>query len=362
MRRTTICVAVLVVMSLSAQAAPGFTATAKEPEELWQELNKLPPEERQKRLVAGAKAEGGKAIIYGNISSDHLERLRVDFDKRYGVKIDGYRASGERVANRLLTEGRAGKLDADVTAPSSEHMPALIKADLIGKYNSPERAFYPDTHKDKQGYWTSYDHNMAVIAYNTRLVAPGDVPKRYEDFLEPKWKANFALDMDPDKSIMGWLKTWGAERTRKFVQGISKNEVVVRKGHTLLAQLLCAGEFKAAIDLYAYRLADLKYTRGCPVEITFPDPTPATPSPVSIIKRTPRPHAAALLLDYILSEPAQRIFTEGGRTSGRRGIRPRYADLDIEAKGVKILLLTPDDAVQFDKPYQQLREEFLLNR
>ena len=41
---------------------------------------------------------------------------------------------------------------------------------------------------------------------------------------------------------------------------------------------------------------------------------------------------------------------------------PRYADLDIEAKGVKILLLTPEDAVQFDKPYQQLREEFLLNR
>jgi ABC-type Fe3+ transport system substrate-binding protein len=83
---------------------------------------------------------------------------------------------------------------------------------------------------------------------------------------------------------------------------------------------------------------------------------------VAIVKRTPRPYAAALLLDYILSEPAQRIFTEGGRTSGRRGLRPRYADLDVEGKGVKILLLTPDDAVQFDKPYQQLREEFLFNR
>jgi len=99
------------------------------------------------------------------------------------------------------------------------------------------------------------------------------VPKKYEDFLGPKWKGNFALDMDPDKSIMGWFKTWGLERTKKYMQGISKNEVVVRKGHTLLAQLLCAGEFKAAIDLYAYLLADLKHTRGCPVEISYPDPT-----------------------------------------------------------------------------------------
>jgi iron(III) transport system substrate-binding protein len=339
-----------------------FAAAVREPEEVWQELLKLPNEERQKRLVAGAKAEGGKAILYGNISSDHLERLRVDFDKRYGIKIDGYRASGERVANRLLTEARANKLDADVMAPSNEHMPALIKGGVAGRYNSPERALYPDTHKDKLGYWTSYDYNMAVIAYNTRMVAAADVPRKYEDFLEPKWKGNFALDMDPDKSIMAWLKTWGAERTKKYLQAIMKNDVVVRKGHTLQAQLLCAGEFKAAIDLYAYRLADLKYTRGCPVEIVYPDPTPATPSPVSVIKRTPRPYAAALLLDYILSEPAQRIFTEGGRTSGRRGIKPRYSDLDIEAKGVKILLLTPEDAIQFDKPYQQLREQFLLNR
>src|SRR6185295_4760171 len=147
-----------------------LAATAREPEEIWQELNKLPADERQRRLVAGAKSEGGKAIIYGNISSDHIERLRVDFDKRYGVKIDGYRASGERVANRLLTEARGGKLDADVFAPSNEHMPALIKAGIAGRYYSPERAAYPDSHKDRLGYWAAYDYNVAVIAYNTRLV------------------------------------------------------------------------------------------------------------------------------------------------------------------------------------------------
>ncbi len=350
-----------VLAVLRVTSADAIAAAARQPEEIWQELLKLPSEERQKRLIAGARAEG-KAVLYGNISADHLERLRVDFDKRYGIKLDGYRASGERVANRLLTEARAGKLDADVMAPSNEHIPALIKAGVAGRYNSPERSAYPDSHKDRLGYWTAYDYNVAVIAYNTHQVTAAEAPKKYEDFLAPKWKGNFALDMDPDKSIMGWFKTWGVERTKKYMQAISKNDVVVRKGHTLLAQLLCAGEFKAAIDLYAYRLADLKHSRGCPVEISYPDPTPATPSPVGVIKNTPRPYAAALLLDYILSEPAQKIFSEGGRISARRGVRPRYPEIDIEAKGIKVLLLTPDDAVQFDKPYQQLREEFLLNR
>ena len=311
--------------------------------------------------MAGAKAEG-TAVLYSNISEDNIQKLRADFEKRYPVKLDSYRASGERIANRVLTEARAGKFIPDVIGPSNEHVSALIKAGLVGRYDSPERAFYPDTHKDRQGYWNTWDHNVAVIAYNSRLVPPGDAPKKYEDFLDPKWKGNFALDQDPDKSIMGWLKTWGPEKTHKYLQAISKNEVVVRKGHTLLTQLLCAGEFKAGIDLYAYRLADVKHTKGCPVEISYPDPTPSTPSPMVIAKKAPRSYAAALLLDYLLSEPAQKILASFGRLSGRRGVRPIYPELDFEARGVRLMLLTPDDAVQLDKQYQQLREEFLLKR
>ena len=122
----------LLICVFTMSPLSGARAASREPEEIWQELLKLPAEERQKRLVAGAKAEG-KAIVYGNISADHLEHLRIDFDKRYGVKLDGYRASGERVANRLLTEARSGKLDADVMAPSNEHIPALIKAATLGR-------------------------------------------------------------------------------------------------------------------------------------------------------------------------------------------------------------------------------------
>src|SRR6266508_2420957 len=154
---TRICLlAILSMLLLVVRATEGFSAAAKDPEEIWQELGKLPTDERQKRLVAGARAEG-KAILYGNVSADHLERLRSDFDKRYNVKRDGYRASGERVANRLLTEARGRKLDADVMAPSNEHIPALIKAGVAGRYDSPERAAFPETHKDRLGYWAAYD-------------------------------------------------------------------------------------------------------------------------------------------------------------------------------------------------------------
>ena len=334
----------------------------KEPEDTWKELTRVSGEERQKRLLSGAKAEG-KALLYGNIDADHLERLRLDFERRYaGIKLEVWRASGEKTSNRVLTEARAGKYAVDVVAPSNEHLPVLMQAGLIGRYSSPGRNAYPDFHKDREGYWSSYDYNLAVIAYNSRLVSASEAPKKYEDFLNPKWKGDFALDMDPDKAVMGWLKSWGYEKTEKFMRALIKNDVVVRKGHTLLAQLLCAGEFKLALELYAYRVVSLKHEKGCPVEIVYPDPTPGAVTPLSIAKRAPHPYAAALLVDYIISEPAQRILAERGRLSGRRGIAPKYPDLDVEAKKVRLLLLRPEDAEQMGKRYQQLREEFILQR
>ena len=128
-------------------------------------------------------------------------------------------------------------------------MPVLIKAGIAGRYHSPERAAFGEIFRDKEGYWTAWDYNIAVIAYNTRLVSPADAPKKYEDFLEPRWKGNFALDMDPDKSIMAGSRP-GVRSAPKISPGDKQDNVVVRKGHTLMAQLLCAGEFKAAIDLY----------------------------------------------------------------------------------------------------------------
>src|SRR5260370_8609067 len=93
----------LVMLFVAGLAGNVGAAAPREPEEIWQELLKLPSDERQKRLVAGAKAEG-KAIVYGNISADHLQKLRIDFDKRYGAKLDAYPPSAKPVPNLLITE------------------------------------------------------------------------------------------------------------------------------------------------------------------------------------------------------------------------------------------------------------------
>src|SRR2546426_12840569 len=66
MERITLrlCASVLLVLGLVLSSFTNISA--KEPEEIWQELGKLPGAERQKRLVAGAKAEGTAGFLKQN--------------------------------------------------------------------------------------------------------------------------------------------------------------------------------------------------------------------------------------------------------------------------------------------------------
>jgi len=334
---------------------------AQEAEQVWKKINTLPAEEREHFVLSKAKIEG-EVVWYTSLSADSLTPLKAEFEKRYpGVKLNLWRGAGERILNRILTEARAGKSNVDVMGTGIEHLSPIMKASLAGQYVSPERKFYPDILRDAHSYWTSYTYLVAAIAYNSNLVTSADVPKRYEDFLAPKWKGGFAIDSNSDLTVITWLKIWGLEKTEKFLQALVANEVSVRRGHTLTAQLLCAGEFKAAIELYVYRVADLKHN-GCPTGLVFPDPTPGAPSLLYSARRSPRPYAASLLIDYVLSESGQRILAETGRHPARPGIRNKYPEMDMESQGVRIFFLRPEDSEQTTEKYLELRDRYLLAR
>jgi len=337
------------------------SASAKESEEVWKELSKLSGDERKTFLLSRARAEG-EVVWYSSMNVDSLKPLKDGFEKSFPeLKVRIWRGSGERVLNRVFTEARTGKSKVDVIGVGSKYLPPMMSSGLVGRYSSPERNFYPDIYKDQDGYWVSDYHMIGVIAYNTNLVPRSEAPRRYEDFLHPRWRDSFAIDPNSDRTIMGWLKTWGDEKTENFLRNLMQNGPVIRRGHTLTTQLLCAGEFKAALELFAYRVLEVKQ-KGCPVELVFPDPTPSAPALVYVARQSPHPYAAALLIDYILSQAGQRILMGKGWYSGRNGIKPKYPPMELEKAGAKILFLGPEDAQELEEKYLHLREQFFVKR
>ena len=349
----------LLITSLVLQPIPARGNS----ETLLNELNRESPVEREKKLIEGAKKEGG-IVIYSSENATLLQRYEAAFAKRYPfLKTEYWRANGDRVGGRVLTEFRAGKLQADLVGLAFDVVSEIKGAGILARYGSPERKAYADVFKDSEGYFTPTNLIHAVIAYNTKLVSPREAPKDYPDLLNPSWKGSFAIDAEPSRALMGWLKAWGEEKTRKYLEGLVRNGVTVTRGHTLQAQLICAGEYKLGVELYFYTAAQMQRT-GCPINIVYPNPTTvASAQSWAIPVTAPHPHAAALFLDYILSAEGAELVADHGRIPARSGVKPKFETLNQLASGtVPIQVLTTEDAHRLRQPADKLLKDILLRR
>ena len=330
-------------------------------EALYRELDKLPPPQRQKRLEEGARREG--AFVHYSVSNAELINAYVKaFMNKYPfIKADYWRGSGNQLVFRTLMEHRAGKLAADVISVGTENVSALKKAGLYARYRSPEAQFYPREQYDKEGYFYSDSLGLATIAYNHQLVKKEEAPKTYNDLLGPKWKDSLTIDLEPERVLTAWLLAWGEPKTREFVQKLLANGTTVRRGHTLQAQLLCAGEFKIAVEIYPDAILRMK-KNGCPATIVFANPTPAVVGGnYGIYVHTSHPNAAALFVDFALSAEGSKILAGTGRVHRRKGVKSLYEELsDLDEKGVPLLVITPEQSEEVTKPMEKIMKELLV--
>src|SRR5690242_8098366 len=350
---------VTALLILIAAAAPAVNAASSEA--LYAELDKLPPSQRQARLEEGARREG--AFTYYSISAAELIAAYVKgFTARYPfIKAEFYRGSGNQLVVRTMMEHKTGRLAADVISVGTENVMALKRSGIWARYHSPEAQNYPREQYDKDGYFHADSLGLATMAYNRELVKKEEAPKNYSDLLDPKWKGAVTIDLEPERAMLTWLSVWGEAKTRDFVQKLLANGASVRRGHTLQGQLLCAGEFKIAAEVYPDGILRMRQ-KGCPVEIVFPNPTPAIAGGnYGINVKAPHPHAAALFVDFVLSADGAKILSGTGRIPRRKGARSIYDELNnLEEKGVNLHIVTAEQTDRLSPATEKIMKEMLV--
>lgn len=349
---------VLAYISAPGILMPSFSRAAGV-EEALSGINRLSPKEREAKLIAGAKKEGS-LIWYGNIEAVSMGKFNEQFQKKYPfLKATYWRGSGVKLVNRVILESKNKSLEADAFFLPFESFGVLKKQNILGRYLSPELGFYGPEHRDRDGYWASTATNYASMAYNTKSVPRSQIPRSYEELLNPKWSGAVSIDMEPDRALFGWLKVWGEKKTESFLRGLIKNKAIVRRGHTLQAQLLCAGEFQIATELYMYRVAEMK-AKGCPIDIIYADPISGAGTPAALARTAAHPHAAALFMDFILSEEGQKVIADSGRIPSRKGVKAKYEEIShLEEKGVSVVITTPEDEEKWRGVVSRLINEIL---
>jgi len=277
-------------------------------------------------LIAGAKKEG-KVVFWSSMRIEDSRALAAGFEVRYPfIKVDIFRAGGEQIVNRALTEHLAGKTTYDVL--NAFALKVLQNKGLLQPYATPEATHYPVGFKDPQNFWVSLYSGYNVIGYNTKLVSKAEAPRNWDDLLHPRWKGKLLMDDEEYFWHAGMLKHWGEEKGRKYMEALSRQGLQFRNGHALLADLLSIGEFPAAVVVYPDHIEQMK-AKGQTVEwVKSSDPILVNLAPVAVAARAPQPNAAKLFLNYSISKEGQEILQKARRASARHDVPPLVPDMD----------------------------------
>jgi iron(III) transport system substrate-binding protein len=307
------------------------------------------------KLVEGAKKEGNLSW-YTSMNVNESKPLADDFEKQYPfIKVELFRSSGEKIQNRVTTETRAGRWNFDVAGLSE--IGTLIEHKLIAPYYSPEAKGYIKEFKDPQGRWNAVYINYYVPGYNIRQVAEKDAPKRWEDFLDPRWKDKISIDQEEYPWYVTLLAAWGKEKTNKYMNALAKQNIQWRKGHALIAQLMGAGEFPLAI-VYAHRVESDK-KKGAPLEwVNTVDPIVVSVHSVGLSAKPSHPNAARLFIDFILAKNSQEKIRSFNRVPARADVEPPSPKMDQSR--LKLRVVPHDTATRYNEYVKDFRSIFGL--
>ena len=87
--------------------------------------------DRDARLVERAKREG-RVVVYTSLAPTESQPLAAAFEKKYGVKVELWRALSDQVVRRTITEAQARRHTVDVIETNGPEMEMLAREKLLG--------------------------------------------------------------------------------------------------------------------------------------------------------------------------------------------------------------------------------------
>ena len=272
--------------------------------------------DRAQRLAEGAKKEG-VVSVYTSATVADMAILTAAFEKKHGIKVNVWRASSEGIIQRGVSEMRGGRNEADIFETNGPDMESLYRERVFQEVRSPHLADLIPGAVAPHREWVGARINIYVMTYNTKLVRKEDLPRSFEDLAHPRWKGKLGIEAsDPAWFAMIVNELGEAKGLKIFRDIVTANGISVRKGHTLLTNLVVAGEVPLALTTYHYRAEQIRKA-GAPVDWFILPPAIARFQGMGLARRAPHPHAAMLFYDFMLTDAqellAQRDFTVTSR-------------------------------------------------
>jgi len=302
---------------------------------------------REKLLVEGAKKEG-KVVFYTGLIVDQVVRpVKAAFEKEYPfVQVEFFRGNAERLAQKMLAEYQAKRYDVDIVSGSATST-IVQRAGFMQRFYSPHLAEYPAELKDPKGFWGSTNVYFMTLGYNTRNVKVADLPKTYEDLLNPRWRGQMMWSTSRGSGAPQFIGnifvTMGQEAGKAYLQKLKQQNIAKSTASARqILDMVIAGEYPIAIQIFNHH-AYISKVAGAPVDWQPLEPVTATNNTIGVAKNAPHPYATMLFIDFVLSKQGQKVFQASNYLPAHPDVPALQADLKPGGgRFKKVNYLSPD--------------------
>jgi iron(III) transport system substrate-binding protein len=307
------------------------------------------------QMVAAAKKEGGKVIVYTSMETFTADALKKAFEAKTGLQMEYWRGGSTEVLDRVLAEHRVGKPLFDVVATTGDHMHLMAKGGAFVKYESPSfKGFAKDAIDPTLG--ARYRNVLYGVIYNKAGIKAADAPKTLEDVVKPEYRGKLVMPHPVNHTLtVQWLasldKIMTKPRAEKFIRELAAAKPIFVESIVPAADRVGTGETPVGITFVRFVLtynkqgADLDYVRDYNML--------GDGQYISLGSKAPRPSAGKAFVDFFLDEESMKIQAATGEFVNRKGVYPPLADAD-KIKFVQMYQFTKEDYEIKKKEYQKI--------
>jgi iron(III) transport system substrate-binding protein len=305
-------------------------------------------------LIAGAKKEG-VIEFYGpsTLGPEGAQALAAAFNKKYGLNIKlNFSASGNMTRDTAKVVGLSASgqpPEWDIMVVTDAHHGSLWLRKLQKPFDYASVGIAKERIEYDNGT-VSVASQFALPAYNKKLLPAKDVPKKWEDLLDPKWKGKIGVI----NSTHHWARLaagpWGEEKTIDFIKKLSAQQPILSRAGEM-AQRLILGEVLVSATLQDSQLYEAKDS-GAP--LVFAEEVQPVISPeyhVGVLKNAPHPNVGHLFVIFMASPEVQKLWE---KYTGHTSAHVPGTTAHKFAQGKQVVYMKQDQAAKVDKIARQI--------
>lgn len=269
-------------------------------------------------FMTGSACSGDSAdlTVYSGRTADLMGPLFKQFEQESGVKVKVRYGDSAEVAGAVLEEGNKPRADV-LLVQDAGNIGQVSKSGRLAALDAAVVDKVPAQFRSVDNHWVGLSGRSRVVAYNTDRVREDELPPEITGFSDPRWKGRLAW-APTNGSFQAFITAFrvmkGEAAAEAWLRGVKANEPKVFPNNVAILEAVGRGEvdtgfvnhyylYRARAEERAGKAAIKYYGAGDPGGLV-------NVSAAGILRGAKHPTAARRLVEFLLSDNAQRYFAD----------------------------------------------------